>query len=202
LKNIDINQKHIYKNTASIPGQIVKYVAEFGKPYVIGEFGFEWDWSKNFDDFAADMDLDFKHGLWFGMFTSTPILPMSWWWEYFENRGMITYFKGVREISDQMLKAGNGNFENIDIQSEQLNARGVKCGKTFFIYLLNETGEAKSSSISLPVGSARKLSVKSFDPASLKYNEIIDSEIKEQRAFLHNLKLESKDEMILIIQIK
>jgi hypothetical protein len=202
LKNIDINQKHIYKNTASIPGQIVKYEAEFGKPYVIGEFGFEWDWSKNFDDFATDMDLDFKHGLWFGMFAPTPILPMSWWWEYFENRGMMSYFRGVREISDQMLKAGNGSFENLDIQSDQVNARGVKCGKTCFIYLLNETDEAITSSIHFPAGSAQKLSVESFDPVSLKYNEITDYEIKEHQAFLHNLKLESKNERILIVTIK
>ena len=75
LKNIDINQKHIYKNTASIPGQNVKYEAEFGKPYVIGELGYEWDWSKNFDHFATDMDLDYKHGLSFGMFAPTPSWP-------------------------------------------------------------------------------------------------------------------------------
>ncbi len=199
LKNIDINQKHIYKNTASIPDQIVKYETEFGKPYVIGEFGFEWDWSKNFDDFAADMDLDFKHGLWFGLFTSTPVLPMSWWWEYFENRGMMTYFRGVREISDQMLIAGNGNFERINIISDQVNVRGVKCGKTCFIYLLNETGEDKTSSINFPLESDRLLSVKSFDPVSLKYNEISGLEIKEHQAFLHNVKLEPKGEMILIV---
>ena len=27
---------------------------------MIGEAGFEWDWSKNFNDFAEDMDGDFK----------------------------------------------------------------------------------------------------------------------------------------------
>jgi NADPH-dependent 7-cyano-7-deazaguanine reductase QueF-like protein len=169
---------------------------------VIGEFAFEWDWSKNFDDFATDMDLDYKHGLWFGLFTPTPILPMSWWWEYFENRGMTTYFRGVREINDLMLKAGNGNFEKIDMQSDQLNLRGVKCGKTYFIYMLNETGEDKTSTIRFPVGSDRILSVKSFDPVSLKYNDIRDFEINELQAFLPDVKLESKNEKILIVEIK
>lgn len=200
LANIDINQKHIYKNTASMPVQIVKYEAEFGKPYVIGEFGYEWDWSKNFDDFATEMDLDFKHGLWYGMFASTPILPMSWWWEYFENRGMMSYFKGVREINDQMLKAGNGSFEKIEVHSDQLNVRGVKCGKTYFIYLLNETGEVKTSSVSFPVNSARKLSAKSFDPVSLELKVVKDFEIKEHKNFLCNVKLEAKNEMILIVK--
>lgn len=108
VPSLDINQKHIYRNTAIIPSTIRDYEERFGKPYVIGEFGYEWDWSLNFDDFADDMDRDFRRGLWYGLFSPTPVTPMSWWWEYFENRGMMTYFRGVREISDRMLAAGNG----------------------------------------------------------------------------------------------
>lgn len=77
LKNIDINQKHMYKNTAAIPGTIREYTQKHNKPYVIGESGYEWDWSKNFNDFASEMDADFKHALWLGLFSPTPVLPMS-----------------------------------------------------------------------------------------------------------------------------
>jgi hypothetical protein len=52
LAHMDFNQKHIYKNTTSLPKAISDYERDFKKPYVIGEFGYEWDWSKNFDDFA------------------------------------------------------------------------------------------------------------------------------------------------------
>ena len=59
IENMDINQKHIYNKTSSIPTEIERYVQEFGKPYIIGEFGREWDWSKNFDDFSHEMDIVF-----------------------------------------------------------------------------------------------------------------------------------------------
>ncbi len=107
LKNIDINQKHIYKNTAAIPETITNYEGRFNKPYIIGEYGYEWDWSKNFDDFAPQMDSDFKRGLWYGLFSPTPILPMSWWWEYFDNRKTDEWMKYPRAISDRMLNENN-----------------------------------------------------------------------------------------------
>jgi hypothetical protein len=138
LKNIDINQKHIYKNTAIIPSTINKYEAEFKKPYVIGEFGYEYDWSKNFDEFADGMDSDFKRGLWYGLFSPTPILPMSWWWEYFDNRGTDAYYTRVRKITDMMMVAGKGKFTQIPITVKNTGVKifAVKCGlKNLYICL-------------------------------------------------------------------
>jgi len=56
IPTMDFSQKHIYRNTASIPATIRQYVLAEGKPYVIGEFAREWDWSQDFNAIAADMD--------------------------------------------------------------------------------------------------------------------------------------------------
>ena len=146
LKNIDINQKHIYKNTKGIPSEILKYEEEFKKPYVVGEFSYEWDWSKNFDDYSAEMDSDFKRGLWYGLFSPTPVLPMSWWWEYFENRGTDKYYKNVKTIRDEMLAVGKGEFETIKLvhTDSLVKVMSVKCGKKVFTYVFNSgKGEAQ-----------------------------------------------------------
>lgn len=74
-----------------------------------------------------------------GSFRPTPVTPMSWWWEYFENRGMMTYFRGVREISDRMLAAGNGAFETVKADCTPLEAMSVKCDRTLFVYLYNNS---------------------------------------------------------------
>ena len=168
IPGIDINQKHIYKNTSGIPGEIEKYEKEFGKPYVIGEFGYEWDWSKNFDEFADGMDFDFKRGLWYGLFTSTPVSPMSWWWEYFEDRNLIPYFRGVREINDLMLKSGNSDFKKLNVYAEGLETYGVQCGEMVFVYVLNQSDETVTSSIHIEMTTPEKLNLKSFQPSSLK----------------------------------
>ncbi len=167
LECMDINQKHIYRNTDAIPGTITRYEEEFGKPYVIGEFGYEWDWSKNFNDFAEEMDTDFRRGLWYGIFSPTPVTPMSWWWEFFDMRGIAPYFKSVREISDKMLADSEGKFEQLDIKCEGARPFAVKCGKNIYVYLFN--GNKKASAAELEITAAGDYDVQSFNPSARTY---------------------------------
>ncbi|HEV2481595.1 MAG TPA: DUF5060 domain-containing protein [Puia sp.] len=149
LAHIDFNQKHIYRATRTIPATIIAYTRNFGKPYVIGEFSYEWDWNKNFDDFAAGMDSDFKRGLWYGLFSPTPILPMSWWWEYFDKRGTDVYIKNVRRMLDRMMKAGQGSFDSVKvaISNDSIEHFAVRCGPETYIYLHNLTAAPASCTV-------------------------------------------------------
>lgn len=164
VPDMDLNQKHIYKATSSIPGNIVSYGEKHGKPYVIGEFGYEWDWNKNFDDFAEDMDLDFKRGLWYGIFSPTPVTPMSWWWEFFQDRGLVPYFRNVRTVSDMMLEAGGGEFEQVKVEADGADAFAVRCGKSLFVYAYNPGKRP----VTISIGSEGKLREFDFSSASFK----------------------------------
>ena len=199
LKNIDFNQKHIYKNTGSIPSQIVQYETDYGKPYVIGEFGFEWDWSKNFNDFAESMDVDFKRGLWYGLFSPTPVLPLSWWWEFFENRGLTSYFKGVRAINDQMLTAGKGEFQRVTVQAGALDAFSVKCGEQGYIYLFNSTSQAINTTLKLELTTAEKYQLQSFIPTTGHYQEIKDQTLIQPNFSFKIQELKPNDEIVYIL---
>jgi hypothetical protein len=197
IPDIDINQKHIYRNTVDMGPQIIKYSNEFRKPYIIGEFSFEWDWSKNFDDFADDMDIDFKRGLWYGMFAPTPVLPMTWWWEYFENRGLMPYFKGVREINDKMLAAGKGAFETVPVEAGKLEAYGVRCGKTVFVYLFNSEKETVNADLAVKSATG-KYKGQSFNPATLKYQDVT----LQGNILIKNISIDAKNEKIYIFTQK
>ena len=202
IKNIDFNQKHIYKHTDIIPDEIVKYEKKLGKPYVIGEFGYEWDWSKNFNEFADEMDFDFKRGLWYGMFSPTPILPLSWWWEFFDDRRMTSYFKGVREMNDQMLEAGNGEFQKIDVRADGLQAFGVQCGKKLFVYLLNESETVVQADVLFPGLFDKNYQVEQFDPALVQYKKEGQLEGASLGVSIRKITLNAKDELILILSAK
>lgn len=182
LENIDFNQKHIYKATSAIPGAIAGYEKKFGKPYVIGEFSYDWDWSNNFDDFADDMDIDFKRGLWYGVFSPTPITPMSWWWEYFDERGMDKYLRAVRTVSDMMLKEGKGEFTQIEVEVKGAEAYAVRCGGRTYVYLFNPGKE--DITVQLP---SKVLSAYDFDLCKFKPCKIAD-------------KLASKSEALYILK--
>jgi hypothetical protein len=202
LKSMDFNQKHIYKNTSAIPGTIRDYTQKHHKPYVIGEAGFEWDWSKNFNDFAGDMDGDFKRGLWLGMFSPTPILPMSWWWEFFENRGMMSYFKPVSELNRMMLEAGKGKFESVVVKTNQsgVQAFAVLCGEKRFFYLYN-SGESfdgiQLGSMEAPNG---KIKMCLFDCETGKCTSLKIAVMPDNSLKIDQIKLPAKGNAILIQQ--
>ena len=157
IPDIDVNQKHIYCATSAIPETILDYETRHGKPYIIGEFGYEWDWSKNFDNFAEGMETDFRRGLWYGLFNPTPVAPMSWWWEWFDNRGMISYFRNVRRVSDRMLKAGKGRFEPLEVKADGAEAFAVRCGARTWVYVFNPGPDPVTSfEVDLPKGRKSK----------------------------------------------
>ena len=199
IPDIDINQKHIYNHTSILPSEINKYVNEFNKPYIIGEFGHEWDWSKNFDDFSAGMDIDFKRGLWYGVFSPTPVLPMSWWWEYFDARGLTPYFRAVREISDRMLKAGNGSFESLKVKAGETHAFGVKCGEEVFVYLFNPDHSTIVKDVVIEMPGNRQYTVKAYDPTMLVYKEIAKIDYTSSQVTLRETILGSEKEVLYIL---
>ena len=202
LKNIDYNQKHIYKNTSAIPGTIRDYTLKHHKPYVIGEAGFEWDWNKNFNDFANDMDVDFKRELWLGTFSPTPILPMSWWWEFFENRGMMGYFRQVHEMNQLMLKAGKGKFASFELKTNRngVQAYGVRCGKKSFVYLYNAVESCEGIQISGIKGLKGKVSINLFDCDSANQSRLAFSVLQDNNLMIEGIKLPSKGNAILIVE--
>lgn len=202
IDDIDFNQKHIYKNNRALPTTIISYANNFKKPYVIGEYGYEYDWSKDFNLFADEMDSDFKRGLWYGLFSPTPILPMSWWWEFFDNRGTDAYISRVRFIQDQMMKAGRGNFEKNEakVSEEGVEVFSVKCGDEIYIYVYNPQNKAVKTTITLPsTGAKEQLKATRYiceagktQAQSLKISEdtiaIQDVELSAQTDFVFILK--------------
>jgi hypothetical protein len=132
-----------------------------------------YDWSKNFNLFADEMDSDFKRGLWYGLFTPTPILPLSWWWEFFEDRGTDTYIKRVRTIHDQMLTSGKGSFKTLAASSDtpELEVYAVKSGLKTFVYVYNPTKSAVAPIVDVEgAGALKAISV--YDCESGKYTEL------------------------------
>ena len=201
LPAIDFNQKHIYKNTTAIPGAIVDYEYRFQKPYVIGEYGYEWDWSKNFDAFAPEMDSDFKRGLWYGLFSPTPILPMSWWWEFFDSRGTDAYILKIRSIEDKMLAAGQGSFETLSVNASLPGVKvySVKCGQTTFVYAYNPGDSVKSISINVASALTAGFKVTVYDCESGTSVQSADPQASGDMFTLPAFDLTAKSDKIFII---
>jgi hypothetical protein len=197
LAYLDFNQKHIYKHTEKIPAIYPDYIKNYNKPYVVGEFGFRWEDADR--KYVKEANFDFKRGLWYGMFSPTPILPMSWWWELFDDQKMATYFKGVRQISDMMLDAGNGNFVQVEVNAGRLHTQAVKCGNKYFIYLLNTTDDNLSADFSFAYANGGKPTVKAFYPSIIKTEQVAQFKLVKPQLVIPKIKLTAGQELVLII---
>ncbi|QBN19503.1 cellulase family glycosylhydrolase [Flavobacterium nackdongense] len=202
LKNIDINQRHMYKNTSGIPATILEYTAKHNKPYVIGEAGFEWDWSKDFNAIAPEMDADFRRALWLGLFSPTPVLPMSWWWEFFENRGMMSYFEMVKKVNDQMISDGKGEFEIVNIKSLEngLEIYGVRCGKTTYVYVYNSASTKKQLQFQNMNWNKIKGNLELLDTDLKKYSSEKFSVSSEKVFMIDTVLIAPKQELVIRIK--
>ena len=202
LKNIDINQRHIYKNTAGIPATILEYTAKHNKPYIIGESGYEWDWSKDFNAIAPEMDGDFRRALWLGLFNPTPVLPMSWWWEFFENRGMMSYFERVKKVNDQMISEGKGKFEIVVVKSLEngLEIYGVRCGKTTYVYVYNSSSTKKPLQFQNLNWNKTKGNLELLDTEVKKYSNEKFSISAEKVLTVDNVLIAPKQELVIRIK--
>ena len=199
LANLDINQKHIYNATHVVPETIDAYIAKHNKPYIVGEVGYEWDWSKNFDDFADGMNMDFRRAFWYGLFSQTALTPMTWWWEWFDEHKMIPYMQNARLVSDMMLKAGKGDFQKFQtVKNGKAEAYAVRCGKKTFVYVYNGNEEVLDE-ISVEIGKTGKVKVSVLDPENVKF--VKSSPMKSDGTLkFEGLGLNTWDEKIFVIK--
>lgn len=199
LPEIDLNQRHMYKVTDKIPETLVKFSSETKKPYVIGEFGYEWDWSKNFNEIKDEKIDDLKKGLWYGLFSPTPIVPMTWWWEFFDEHKATEYFSRVQEINKLMLMTSSSNISalNIAVDSKEVVALGVNNGNKIFIYLHNKSDKYNRISIkSSDIANKDGAVIQFYDPESGIYSRF--GEVAQGNDI--KVKLSPFDNKILIVQ--
>jgi hypothetical protein len=199
IKTIDINQKHIYKAVDVIPAVINDYTQKHQKPYIIGEAGYEWDWSKNFEDFSAGMISDYKRELWYGLFTPTPVLPLSWWWEYFDEKGLTSYFQRLNEINNLMLQAGKGDYAPIVLSTDNKDTKifCVKAGGKYFIYLFNSSAKLTSLKIKFEKPFLKEIyQTQAYSPETGKYSRFNDITINKG----FEISLEPHEDKILVLQ--
>ena len=139
MKDMDLNQIHIYRNIDSIPKLIRTANSLWENPYVIGEFGFDWDWNNLDHSIGFFFDFDLRRGQWYGVFHETPIYPMTWWWEFFDERNMDWIYKSVSTITNRMMAAGNATFEQVPVKTSirGLESYAVKCGEEIYVYVVN-----------------------------------------------------------------
>ena len=138
LKNIDFSQHHNYGPTENMHSSIVEYEQAYNKPDVVGEYSLGWKGPGK--DYPVELyEGEVHNGLWRGMFSPTPILPLTWWWEWHFSRQEFYHFKVANEFVSKILLKNKGVLEEVKMNSgnRDLEIWALKNDKDLFIWVLN-----------------------------------------------------------------
>jgi len=197
VNDIDINQSHLYRETGNIPHVLTNH--DTNRPYVIGEFGREWDWNLDFSAIEDEKIYDYKRGLWYGLFHSTPILPMSWWWEWFDDRDLFDYFSGVRLIMDMMLESGYGNFNLLE-SSFPSESYAIKTDSTIYAYINNiESSALNNVTLSISGADDYIFEAKLFDPETNEFEPLGNFSTSSGNVVIPEFNLGRHEQKIIIL---
>jgi hypothetical protein len=163
LPRIEITMLHLYGPTQRIPGELSKAVHRFAQPAVVSEFAYSWKSPGELkNDVAFEEELHL--GLWRGMFSPTPILPMTWWWEFHDKSGHWNHFRAAAAYCLRMCEA-EGRWTSLEVNCSPLalECRAMKVGNTTFVWLYNSgDSSVKKASITMDAVNAGTLQLESW----------------------------------------
>jgi hypothetical protein len=165
VSNLDYTQTHPYGSTDGANGTITSYENNFGKPYVMEEFGYSWENAGNSSNhylFRRELHM----GMWRGMFSPTPILPMVWWWENLAYYNDWDVFDATSFFANQITAESNGQLSSIVVNAgSNIEALGVKNNNgKMYAWLRNKSGSTLTGSvISIPSVANGNYQVRYYD---------------------------------------
>jgi len=147
LPDMDISRRHEYGLTDNIYDTHVSFAGNYGKPFVAGEFSRHWQGPWEIGT-PASYERELHMGLWRGMFSPTPILPLTWWWDWHadpEPWNDYFHFGTASIFLDNMVADDTVTLHEISVStSPNVEEMGVQAGDGTFVWLLNNTGSATS----------------------------------------------------------
>jgi hypothetical protein len=164
LPEMQFSQRHLYGSTNGLHETHLNYEQKYNKPFVAGEFSLDWVWPPT--DTPAAYGREVHMALWRGLFSPTPILPMTWWWEFHADNNHEFHFQHAATIA-ALTSEGSGPLEaNAANATQGLEVLGLSNQETQFVWVHNRGGGTVSNA-TFSVGGVRAgatFRVRRFDP--------------------------------------
>ena len=143
---------------------------------------------------------EMHNGLWRGMFAPTPILPMTWWWEWHLYKNEYFHFKMAENFVSKMLNNNDDIIEEVKVNTSEPNLEimGLKVGSELFIWMLNKNeSQLNNVEIELDDFADDNYFLKTYNTWTGKYSDSINVKIYREKLKAKNLKLRRNKDMAL-----
>ncbi len=147
VSSLDFSQSHPYGSTDDIYSRIVGFKTTYNKPYVAGEFGYDWRGPGEIGT-QSDYERELHMGLWRGMFSPTPIVPLTWFWDSFADWNDWNMFTPAATYGNQMISDTNGILQELTPNvGTGIESMALKDSNRVFVWLRNNTSSTISGRI-------------------------------------------------------
>jgi hypothetical protein len=156
------------------------YEDKFNKPDVLGEFALSWR-PPGQGAAGALYEGAMHNGLWRGMFSPTPILPLTWWWEWHYAQNEYFHFKWADTFVEKMTLHNDDQLQEVSVKStnRNLETMALKSDRALFVWILNNgRTTAKINRLNLNADEAT-YSAQWFNPWDGQFSEDIEVTINE-----------------------
>jgi hypothetical protein len=144
VSGLDFSQTHPYGSTNDIYNRTVSFKTTYNKPYVAGEFGYDWRGPAEAGT-QSDYERELHMGLWRGMFSPTPVLPLTWFWDSFADWNDWSIFNTAADYGNQMIYDTNGILQEFTPSvGTGIESMALKDSSKVFVWLRNNTSSTIS----------------------------------------------------------
>jgi hypothetical protein len=144
VSGLDFSQTHPYGSTDDIYSRIVGFETTYNKPYVAGEFGYGWQ-GPGVDGTQSNYEREFHMGLWRGMFSPTPVLPLNWFWASFADWNDWNMFNTAAAYGNPIISDINGTLQVFTPSvGAGIESMALKDSSRMFVWLRNNTSSTIS----------------------------------------------------------
>jgi hypothetical protein len=162
LPEMQFTQRHLYGSMDGILGTHESYEKKYDKPFVAGEFSLDWRWPLSHT--PAEYGREVHMAMWRGLFGPTPILPMTWWWDFHADNDQYFHFGHVATLAAKTT-LGPGPLEpQAATATNGVEVLAIKSPAGRVLWVHNEGGTTVSgASVTLGEVADGSFSTQSFD---------------------------------------
>jgi len=173
LSNMDFTQRHLYGSTDSLYSTITTYESSYSKPFVAGEFSKYWQgpWALGTPD---EYERELHMGLWRGMFSPTPILPLTWWWDWHAKASPwddYFHFGTASNFITNMMADDSVTISQMSVStSPNVEEMGLAAGDDKFVWIRNNSGSSTTVTMTVVGLSNGTYELNYYDPWTGTYS--------------------------------
>jgi hypothetical protein len=136
INSLEYSRRLVERDAAAFALESYERVAKFGKPALVGEFGYMGQGSSSQMNLDDPTGIALHNSLWAGLMSGGAGVPMLWWWDnYIEPNDLYYHYKGVAEfIRDVDWK---DEFAPMRAENETLRILALRGQRQSLVWLQN-----------------------------------------------------------------